>query len=231
MIRRSAASTSPVRRTAVLAAGGLLVGLPLLSACGTPHAGAAAVVEGDQITVSTLQHKVDAVRAAQAKSPNAEQLSANSAKLTGATLNGLVFDRVIARAAKDAGVGVSRAELQSFIRAQEKMLGGEDALRSTLLEQQGVVPGDVEQFFRTELRVQKLSKAKGADLNTPQGQRQIGDLLAKTSKSMGIDVNPRYGKWNADRIAIETAQDKWLRVRPATRDGGAVAPGEPQPQQ
>jgi SurA N-terminal domain len=220
VIRRSATSTSPaLRRTTVLAVGALLVGLPLMTACGTPHAGAAAVVDGDQITVGSLQAKVRDVRAAEAKSPNAAQLSANSSQVTGRTLSEMVFERVVARAMKDNHITVNRAEVQDFRHQQESQPGGPAGLKEALLEQQGIAPKDVNSFLRTQLGIRKIAASIGADLNTQQGTNLVRTLLANTSKESGVDINPRYGKWDNQKFGVVTSRDGWLR--PSSGDAKA----------
>lgn len=212
MIRRSSSVPAPRRRrTAALTATALLAGAPLLAACGTPHAGAAAVVGGEQITVSALQDRVNDVREAQSELENADQVMQQSGNLSNATLYGMVLDKVVDQAVQDAGVKVTRAELQQFRRAQEQAHGGPEVLGQLLLQQQGITKDEIDTFFRTELAVQKIARQEGADLTTPQGQQQVGVLLAKTSKEMGVDVNPRYGKWDADKLTINPTEDGWLK--------------------
>lgn len=103
------------RRTAlsVTAAAAVLLAAPLLTSCGTPHAGAAAVVGGEQITVEAVQAKVAAVRAAQEKTPQAAQLIEASSDLQRNVVHRLVQNEVIERAADDIGVSVTRRELQA----------------------------------------------------------------------------------------------------------------------
>lgn len=211
MTRRSAsASTSHQRRTVVLAVGALLAGVPLLASCGTPHAGAAAVVGDEQITVSTLQDKVNAVRAAQNKLENADQVRERSGNLQKVTLYSMVLDRVVSRAAKDEGVSVSRSELQKFRHNQEAVYGGAETLRVMLLQQQGVAPSQIDDFLRTELTVQTIARQRGVDLRTAQGREQVGAILEKASKELDVDVNPRYGTWDSKKLTITTTSDGWL---------------------
>lgn len=212
MIRRSAsASIAPaIRRSTVLAVGGLLVGLPLITACGTPHAGAAAVVDGDQITVSSLQAKVKAVRAAEAESPDSAQLTSQSSQLTGRTLSRMLFNRVIFKTMAREHVTVTRAQLQTYRHQQEHLAGGAKALKTALLQQQSIAPGDVDDYLRADLGVQKIAAKEGIDLKTQQGGQQMTDLVAKTSKAIGVDVNPRYGKWDVSQFNVVTARDPWL---------------------
>lgn len=63
------------RRTALVVSAAMLVAAPLLSACGNQaHPGAAAVVGGDRIEVSTVQAQVAEVRTAQRESDQSVQL-------------------------------------------------------------------------------------------------------------------------------------------------------------
>lgn len=211
MIRRSASvSTTTVRRTGILAAGVLLAGVPLLTACGTPRQGAAAVIGDDQISVSSLQSRVNAVRDAQAEQPNGEQLIEQSGNISGSTLFTMVLAEVTDQALKDAGITITRRELQDFRDTSEKQAGGPEALESALLQQQGIAPRDIDAFFRTELGLRKLATANGTVLDSPEGQQKVGALLTKTSKAMDINVNPRYGKWNSDQLTIDPSAEPWL---------------------
>ncbi|GAB2598028.1 SurA N-terminal domain-containing protein [Streptomyces capparidis] len=210
MIRRSASvSTSTVRRTALLAAGALLVGAPLLTACGTPKQGAAAVVGDDQISVSSLQHKVEQVRDAQNEA-NHGAPAPEPERLPSITLYGMVLSRVTDQALEDEGIEVTRRELQDFRERNESMAGGADRLRAVLLQQNAIAPEEIDSFFRTELGLRKLAAAQGVQLGTPEGNAKINALLRETADSMGITVNPRYGKWNPDQLTIDRTTEPWL---------------------
>jgi SurA N-terminal domain len=208
VFRRSASASASAALVVAL-----LAGAPLLTACGTPRAGAAAVIGGEQITVSALQAKVGQVRKAQEASPNAAQLVQQSGNLTGATLNSMVLDRIVAKALDDAGMTVSRAELQRFRSGQEKAAGGQKALERALLERYGIAPQQVDDFYRTQVGVEKLAKQSGVTSATPQGQEKLRALLEKTGRELSIDVNPRYGSWKADQLMLTPTTEKWLKPK------------------
>ncbi|MGP8301341.1 SurA N-terminal domain-containing protein [Streptomyces inhibens] len=200
------------RRTAlsVSATAALLAATPLLAACsGDAHPGAAAIVDGKRITVSQLQAKVKDVRAAQAKSPQGGQLIMNTGRLSLATLNGMIFDEVLARGAKDAGVTITRADIQKWRARAEKQAGGAERLKAMWL-QQGVAPDEVDAMVRNQLLLDGLAKHLGADRGKPQGQQKLVQALAKTSRSMGIDVNPRFGKWDDQQVILGETKDPWI---------------------
>ena len=110
------------RRTAVsIAAAALLLASPALTACGSGPAqpGAAAVVGDQRITVSRSRRRSTRCARRRPKSPQAPQLSRRAASCRRQTLSMLVQnDRCIDKAASDAGVTVSDAEVQQRARGR-----------------------------------------------------------------------------------------------------------------
>ncbi|MFC9232810.1 SurA N-terminal domain-containing protein [Streptomyces decoyicus] len=205
------------RRTAlsVSATAALLAAAPLLAACGSDaHPGAAAIVDGKRITVSQLQAKVKDVRAAQAESPQGGQMIMNTGRLSLATLNGMIFDEVLARGAKDAGVTVTRRDVQRWRAEAEKQAGGAERLEAMWL-QQGVAPNEIDSTVRNQLLLDGVARHLGADRGKPQGQQKLAQALAKTSRSMGIDVNPRFGKWDDHQVILGETKEAWITREPA----------------
>lgn len=193
------------RRTAlsVSAASALLLATPLLTACGSDaHPGAAAVVDGERITVAQLQSSVRVVRDAQRESPQAQQLVAGSGRLNQDVLARLIKYEVVDHAARESGVTVTRREVQKARRAIETREGGADVVRALYL-QQGVAPRQIDQEIRVSVIRGKLDRELGM-----QG---ANDLLVRTSKALDIDVNPRYGKWDDSQGMAVLAQDPWVR--------------------
>ncbi|OMI33580.1 SurA N-terminal domain-containing protein [Streptomyces sparsogenes] len=213
---------------AVPAASALLLAAPLLTACGNDaHPGAAAVVDGDRITVSQLQAQVNDVRDAQRDSPKAEQLVANSGGLSQNTLIRMIQFRVIERAAQDNGVRVTRRDVRQCRQAVEARGGGDvlralqtgqttkcvpageaqsdgaAALRDFYLEQ-GIAPSRVDDALRMELLRNRLVAKLGV--------AKVNEVFARTSKELAIDVNPRYGKWDDKRGTAVLTKEAWLRT-------------------
>ncbi|WEH40148.1 SurA N-terminal domain-containing protein [Streptomyces sp. NBC_01218] len=210
------------RRTALTLSAALLLAAPVLTACGSEaHPGAAAIVGGQRIEVSTLQADVAEVRSAQQNSPQAAQLVKGSGQLPRAALHRLIFGRVLDRAAEDNGVTVSRKELQQVHRAAVAQYGGEDELRETLLQERWISPGQIDGDLRQEVQLPKLAAALGADLQTEAGTQKVTAALAEASKSLHIDVNPRYGAWDDRQVRLGTYESPWLAKPPGTEDAAA----------
>ncbi|MFJ5709514.1 SurA N-terminal domain-containing protein [Streptomyces sp. NPDC093105] len=204
--------SSARRRTALALSAALLAAAPLLTACGgEAHPGAAAVVGGERIDVSSLQAEVKAARDAQAASPQSAQLIAATGDLGRQKLNGMIFDRILGKVAADQGVTVSRAELQETRAAFVRENGGVEGLEAVLLQQQGVAPGQVGDVVRRNVLMTKIIEKLGIT-ETPEGQQKLQELFAAASKSLDIDVNPRYGAWDDTKVQLDTGADTapWL---------------------
>lgn len=203
------------RRRSALTAGGaaaLLVAAPLLTACGNDaHAGAAAVADGERITLTQLQSRVKDVRDAQRTAPQGQQLIEGSGQLTRVSLSGLLQERIVARTAKDAGVSVTRSDIEKQQALLERQMGGQKRFKGTMLMQYGVAPQQIGEFMRTQVEVQKLSRKLGIDTRTPQGGAALQKKLSETAEAMHISVNPRYGTWDVKKGALGEGGESWLR--------------------
>lgn len=198
------------RRTALTVSAALLVAAPLLAACGSEaHPGAAAVVGGQRIEVSTVQAKVKDVRAAQQRSPQAEQLIKDSGQLSRAKLYDLIVDRVVQKAADDAGIKVSRKDVQDGRAALVQQAGGEEQLAAMYLQQRGVAPDQVNDVVRRDILVSRLATALGAT-NSPEGQQKLNDAFTAAAESLDIDVNPRFGAWDDQKLELGSYKAPWI---------------------
>ncbi|WP_431044005.1 SurA N-terminal domain-containing protein [Streptomyces sp. P1-3] len=188
----------------VSAASALLLATPLLTACGSDaHPGAAAVVDGERISVAQLQAQVRVVRDAQRDSPQADQLVANSGRLSKDTLIRMIQYRVIERAGADNGVHVTRREVQKALKDAAEHEGGAARVRALYL-QQGIAPGQIDDQVRMDLTRDKLLRKLGP--------RKVNATFAATSKALRIDVNPRYGSWDDTQGTARLAREPWLHA-------------------
>ncbi|MFE9030246.1 SurA N-terminal domain-containing protein [Streptomyces iakyrus] len=200
------------RRTALVLTAAIAAAAPLLTACGNEaHPGAAAVVGGQRITVSQLDERVDEVRAAQRAAVQDEaqyqQAIARTGTLTRDTLQTMVLDRVLHRAAEDAGVTVSRKEIQAMRSGLEQQAGGAKALERTWLQQYGIPPQRLDENLRLQLEAQKLAEKLGTDTGRPE----FWKALSEASKDLNIDLNPRYGTWDVQKSSRADAKTPWVR--------------------
>jgi SurA-like protein len=221
------------RRTALTVSGAaaLLVAAPLLTACGDDaHPGAAAVTGGERISMGQLQAQVKAVRDAQRAAPRSQEMIKGSGQLTRAALDGLIRERIVDKAAKDAGVSVTRREVGKYRGELRKQAGGEKQLKDALLQQQAVAPSQVDDWLRMQVSVDKIAKAEGIDPRTPQGNAALRKKFSEASEDLHITVNPRYGKWDAKESTLGNETEPWLRDLTGKRQDRQQQQQQPQPQ-
>lgn len=206
------------RRTSTLAvtAAALLVASPLLAGCSTDaHPGAAAVVGGERITISSVQDRVETVREAQRDQPDGDQLLQASPGLTRQTVDFLVYLEVLEAAAAEHGVEVSRAQIQESRAIAEQNVGGAEALELSALTATSGLPlaGDeqIDQVLRSQLLFQGLAQRLNAPAGT-DGQQVMRQVLAETAEEVGVEVNPRYGEWDAEQVVLAESDTPWLRA-------------------
>jgi hypothetical protein len=202
------------RRTAVsIAAAGLLLASPALTACGSgpADAGAAAVVGDHRITVSALQAEVNELRTAVSGSPQGAQLLDSAGDLSTQMLGRLVEDEVLGQALSESHVTVSDSEVEQDHQAALAQFGGsESKLDSTLLVNYGVAKSDVTHFFYRDVASGKLIQSLGLQPGSDGGNTALAQALAKTATSIGVRVNPRYGTWDAKKGSIGAQGDPWV---------------------
>jgi len=206
------------RRTALLLSAAIAAA-PLLTACGNDaHPGAAAVVGDQRITVAQLENRVDEVRSAQraavADDAQYAQAIAKTGSLTRDTLHGMVLDRVLHRAAQDAGVTVTRKEIQEMRSGLEQQVGGAEALETAWLQQYSVAPGRLDENLRLQLEAQKLAAELGTDTSRPEFWKALSEASAK----LGVDLNPRYGSWDVEKSSRVDARTPWVREVTAAQE-------------
>ncbi|MEV5437921.1 SurA N-terminal domain-containing protein [Streptomyces sp. NPDC052682] len=200
------------RRTALLLSAAIAAAAPLLTACGNDaHPGAAAVVGGQRISVSQLEARVDEVRAAQRAAVRGDaqyqQVIARTGTLTRDTLHTMVLDRVLHQAAQDAGVSVTRREIQRMRSGLEQQAGGAKALQAAWLQRYGIPPQRLEENLRLQLEAQKLAEKLGTDTSRPD----FWKALSKASAKLDVELNPRYGTWDVEKSSRADARTPWVK--------------------
>ncbi|MCC9312024.1 SurA N-terminal domain-containing protein [Kitasatospora sp. RB6PN24] len=200
--------SSSVRRT--LPALGVLLGTLALSACGSqpPRPGAAALVGSDRITVAQVEARVAEFRAQAAQLPSGQYQE--QAGLVGATVYGMVFDQVVARALADHQLSVTDTEVAQLREQEVAALGGEAALEQNLLLRNGVPTQEIDGYLREQLGLQKLAKVSGQQLGTTDGNQAVHQLLTTASEELRVTVNPRYGTWDPAQAVLDNPSEPWL---------------------
>ncbi|MFI8342566.1 SurA N-terminal domain-containing protein [Streptomyces sp. NPDC085639] len=205
------------RRTALSVSAALLVAAPLLSACsGEPRPGTAAVVGGERITTSALQAQVNDVRAAQNRSGQAAaELIASTPHLERVKLDAILQSRIIDKMADTAGLTATQKDIEDEHQRYAEENGGNAQFEALLLQKGATAPGQVDRFLRDRVLLTKLTAKYGAG--------KLEEPARAAVKALHIEVNPRYGAWDAKEIKLGGGETPWItqRTRPEQAPAGA----------
>lgn len=195
------------------------VGAGTVSGCGAPHPGAAAVVDGDRIAVSTVQQRASTLRDAAGK-------RADSSNLNRFALRDMLNTRVLRQALRDADLAVSHQEATRLRQRAEQSAGGRKQLNELLIQKYGVPPAEADAYFRQQAGLLKLAHAAGARSQDQQAvQKATSKAMTRAAKKMKVSVNPRYGDWNPRRLSLQPSSVAWLnphKPEPTEKPGGPL---------
>jgi len=156
-----------------------------LTACDTNEIGAAAVVGDDRITIGELQ---DRVRDFTDSIPDESAAGADPAVLQQALLDRMIRHDLLEQLARDEGIEVSEADIDTFI--DEQVEGpAPDGDITDLLAQSALTDNTLREAVRDVLIQQELVDELG-------DEEAYTEALAEKSEEIGVKVSPRYGTWN-----------------------------------
>ncbi|RKS72059.1 hypothetical protein BZB76_4872 [Actinomadura pelletieri DSM 43383] len=200
-----------------------LVAAGALTGCGgSPKVGAAAVVDDDRITVTTLSQTVRDWREQFRADPVANQLRANPgdpAQLAGESdsdvrgaLTLLINFRVAEEAAERAGVKVTGTQV-------DQAVGLLDADANRIMGRPPTVRGGAESITLASGLPRRYTRDLARLVATQIAVRQAGmqwpGLFRGTASAMDIDVNPRYGNYDPREVGVGP-----VRYRLSSPDSG-----------
>lgn len=178
--------------------GGLLAGVLLLTGCGQGPASAAAVVGGQRIEMSQIDQQVRAINTALGRP--AGQADADLA--VAVVRNNIVYE-LVRQVAAETGVAATKTEIEERLADQLEFTGDK-----ALLEQQaaaaGVAPDQIAKDVEVSLLAEKIGDviAAGSAASPEDVQQRLIAMVQSHSEQAGVEVNPRYGVWDAKSLAV-----------------------------
>lgn len=160
--------------------GALAASALAISACAPVHAGAAATVGNQRITVTQVKAAADTMR----KDKGTGASASSNADLQRQVLARLITNKLVADAAKQKGITVSEGDVQTTLSQAISQSGGKDQLNAQAA-QQGIAANDVHDFIYYALLQQKLD-----DQLTKDAKIDYVDLavIALTDKGTADEV-------------------------------------------
>lgn len=185
----------PIRRLitgAVLAAA--VVGL---AACNPAEAGSAAVVGPNRVTEAVVMQDAKEVLA-EIQAQNA--IAPSTDLLLRELVQRQVDIRLYNEAAKREGITVTQGQVEALITQAGGRTNVEKSFATA--DQQWVPASGVDDaarvFLIQQALVEKLAPGQSTTEQAAALQKYLGDL----SKQIGVSVSPRYGSWDAAKVAV-----------------------------
>jgi hypothetical protein len=196
---------------AVLAAGAAL------TACGPVKAGTAAIVDKDRITVAKLDSAVtqwaeelpkypaarDIVQRSQDQQGQGQQIPFDPSSPQRSALHQLLDMRAWDEVADEHGMAATPGQVESFVTAH----GGWSAVDANVLAQ-GLPTKYSRDYARTVLIQQSLVEGYGGagqSIDQQKQQQIIGQIVGdytRATRRLGIEVNPRYGSFDDQKMTL-----------------------------
>ncbi|MEN9692863.1 MAG: hypothetical protein RLZZ330_507 [Actinomycetota bacterium] len=175
----------------------LTASLTLSSCAQVENAGAAAIVEGKEISISTVTQQYQEI----ITDLDGGLKPGTDKSMTRAIVGAYIVNELVALAARELGVEVSEATAQAMERNYISSFGGRKEFIKTAAGS-GIARSAIRQNVYTSANFEAIGLALDptGDTNT-QSDAAISFLLDYL-KHVEIEVNPRFGEWNAQTFAL-----------------------------
>jgi len=209
---------------------GTLAALAALTACGTVQMGSAAIVGNEGISSSRLTNEVNNLQDAYQASNGRVQLQFPKSQTPQEVLSWLVRFRVREQMAARNGVTVTSADSQRASAAIAAQARQSNVSLADLAVANGLPPNLLPELGRYQaIQSALVNKLDGGNLPTSQSglnalSQRFAIVQCRAAKSLGIRVNPQFGRMDYNQLAIIPAESKLSA--PAT----GVATPSPKPQ-
>jgi hypothetical protein len=232
VVRRPVVKWPVVKWAAAAVAAGLT-----LSACGTVRMGAAAIVGNQRISSGTLTAQAADLSAAyNADKKKKVQISYPVSQIPQQALSWLLRFRIRDALAQREGISVTPAQQQQAMAALNAEVKSSGFASLAVAGVSSGVPPDLLSDLATyqevaTLLVNRLDGGKAP--TTTVGQDALNAKLVKAqclaSKSLGIEVNPQFGVFDYNQLAVVPAQPALSGTAPAASPSPSAS-SSPRPQ-
>ena len=176
----------------------------LLTGCS--QVGAAATLGDVKITQATVQGSVDSILAERAKVDTTQMQLETGEALNRGQLRFHLYSALLRAIGEEIKIEVTKAEIDTRRANILEQVGGAESLPTELVNA-GIAPGDLDQYIELISFSEKISQALVASgVTEDQIGIELQKLVAAKANELGVTINPRYGKWDAE-VADIVADD------------------------
>ena len=185
----------------------------LLTGCS--QVGAAATVGDTKITQATVQGSIDSILAERAKVDTTQMQLETGESLNRGQLRFHLLSTLLRAVGEELKLKTTKAEIDTRRASIVEQVGGASALPNALVNA-GIAPGDLDTYIEAISISDKISQALVASgVAQDQVGAELQKLVVAKAKQLGVTVNPRYGKWNAETADIVATDAASTAVTPS----------------
>lgn len=185
----------------------------LLTGCS--QVGAAATLGDTKITQATVQGSIDSILAERAKVDTTQMQLETGESLNRGQLRFHLLSALLRAVGEELKLTVTKAEIDTRRASIVDQVGGASALPNALVNA-GIAPADLDTYIEAISMSDKISQALVASgVAQDQVGAELQKLVVAKAKELGVTVNPRYGKWNAETADIQAADPASTAVTPS----------------
>jgi hypothetical protein len=185
----------------------------LLTGCS--QVGAAATVGDTKITQATVQGSIDSILAERAKVDTTQMQLETGESLNRGQLRFHLLSTLLRAVGAELKLTVTKAEIDTRRASIVEQVGGPSSLPNALVNA-GIAPADFDTYIEAISISDKISQAlSAAGVAQDQVGPELQKLVVAKAKELGVTVNPRYGKWNAETADIQAADSASTAVTPS----------------
>ena len=185
----------------------------LLTGCS--QVGAAATLGDTKITQATVQGSIDSILAERAKVDTTQMQLETGESLNRGQLRFHLLSALLRAVGEELKLTVTKAEIDTRRASIVEQVGGVSALPNALVNA-GIAPADLDTYIEAISISDKISQALVASgVAQDQVGAELQKLVVAKAKELGVTVNPRYGKWNAETADIQAADPASTAVTPS----------------
>jgi peptidyl-prolyl cis-trans isomerase SurA len=224
-----------VLRTPITLTAAALAAALALTACGNVQLGAAAVTHTSRIPTATVSAEVNNLDAAYKADKAKVQLQFPASQMPQQVLSWLVRFRVREQMAARNHLTITRAETQSALASASAQAKQSGVTLTDLAVANGIPPDQINELGRyVAIQNQLLDRLDGGTLPTASAAlqtlgNQFNTYQCRAAKSMGIRVNPQFGRLDYSQVSVIPAPAK-LAAAPHSASPSPSASPTPSPQ-
>jgi hypothetical protein len=183
-------------RLAAIVGIGVIAATIGLSGCGTPTAGAAAVVGDQRISEATLNSEVQSVLSLQGL-----PATDSSNELITSTLDQMITTILVNELANREKIEVTQGEIDDLRLQYIAQAGGAEEFEAQI-SQQGIAIDEVDSIIRLNIQVSQLGEVLSPSPEPDAQSAAVFLAISELSSEIGTEVSPRYGTWDPENLTV-----------------------------